>query len=104
MPNPASTRRAIGLGVYLLIGTVLAAAAKGQEIPAHYERAQQALKSNQPAVAAQEFRAILLLDPRNAEAHANLGVIAFTQGNYAEAAQDFRAALKLQPALWNAQA
>jgi tetratricopeptide (TPR) repeat protein len=51
-----------------------------------------------------EFQAILNLDPNNAEAHANLGLIAFAGANYEAAAHELRAALKIRPSLWNAQA
>jgi tetratricopeptide (TPR) repeat protein len=74
------------------------------EIEQHYQRAQAALEAKQDAVAAQEFRAILRLDPSNASAHANLGVVAYDANDYAQAAQEFRAALRLQPKLWNAEA
>src|SRR2546429_7233234 len=74
------------------------------EIEQHYKKAQEALRAQQDAVAIREFREILRLDPRNASAHANLGVIAFTDKDYVEACQEFRAALKLQPSLRNAQA
>ena len=74
------------------------------EIEQHYEKAQAALNSNQNAVAEKEFGEILRLDPKNASAHANLGVIAFAEKNYPQASQEFRAALKLKPDLWNAKA
>ena len=74
------------------------------EIERHYQRAQAALQANQSAVAASEFREILRLDPANASAHANLGMIAYQSNDYALASQEFRAALKLQPKLWNAEA
>ena len=74
------------------------------EIERHYKRAQEALQSRQDAVAVREFREILRLDPKNASAHANLGVIAFTQKDYAQASQEFRTALKLQSPLWSATA
>jgi tetratricopeptide (TPR) repeat protein len=73
------------------------------EIQQHYRRAQEALQANQNAVATKELQEILRLDPKNASAHANLGVIAFSQKEYAQAAQEFRAALKTQPSLWNAE-
>ncbi|MGO9270521.1 MAG: tetratricopeptide repeat protein [Terriglobia bacterium] len=66
----------------------------------HYEKAQAALHSNQSAVAEREFREILRLDPKNASAHANLGVIAYSEKDYTRASQEFRAALNLQPNLW----
>ncbi len=50
------------------------------------------------------FRAALARDPNNVEARANLGVIAFVDGNCAEAAVHFRKALKLQPSLHRAEA
>lgn len=92
----------LATGLILLVAT--SAPASETEIQQHYRRAQQALAAKQDAVAAREFREILRLDPRNASAHANLGVIAFGERNYAEASQEFRAALKLQPSLWNAKA
>lgn len=75
-----------------------------QGIQEHYRRAQEARQAGQNASAAKEFREILRLDPHNAEAHANLGVIAYTEKDYAQAAQEFQSALKLRPSLWNAQA
>ena len=50
-----------------------------REIEQHYKKAQEALRAKQDAIAIREFRAILRLDPGNASAHANLGVIAFTE-------------------------
>lgn len=76
----------------------------GSEIQHHYKRAQEALQAHQDSVAIKEFREILRLDPTNSSAHANLGVIAYTQRDYAQASQEFRAAIKLQPSLWNAKA
>ena len=46
----------------------------------------------------------LSLDPKNVNAQANLGVLLFFQGNYAEAIPHMRAALQLQPDLWRIQA
>jgi tetratricopeptide (TPR) repeat protein len=82
----------------------LAQSAQSAEIRLHYERAQSDLQANRPGDAALEFQAILRLDPNNAEAHANLGLIAFAGANYEAAAHDLRAALKIRPSLWNAQA
>lgn len=74
------------------------------EIEQHYRKAQAALQSKQNEEAAKEFREILRLDPRNASAHANLGIVAFQENDYAQAAQEFRTALQLRPDLWNAKA
>lgn len=67
-------------------------------------RAAEYLKANDPASAAKEFTAVLALDPRNAEAYANLGVIAFLQHDYKNAAQYLRGALALDPSLAKTEA
>jgi tetratricopeptide (TPR) repeat protein len=81
-----------------------AGGSRQQEVQLHLQRAQEALRVNDPETAVREYRATLSLDPQNIDAQANLGVIAFMQGQYAEAAEDFRQALKLDPALWKVQA
>ena len=75
-----------------------------QEIQKHYKLATNAMQGGQNDTALKEFREILRLDPKNAEAHANIGVIAYTEKEYAQAAEEFRTALKLRPSLWNAEA
>ncbi|MGO9272586.1 MAG: tetratricopeptide repeat protein [Terriglobia bacterium] len=75
-----------------------------QEIQKHYERATGARQAGQNDVAVKEFREILRLDPHNAEAHANIGVIMYAEKDYVQAAEEFRAALKLRSSLWNARA
>jgi len=95
----------VGILPFLIVVSGLAAQTGNRtEIEQHFAKAQAALHSNQNAIAENEFRAILRLDPKNAIAHANLGVIAYTEKQYANASQEFRAALKLQPKLWNAMA
>ncbi len=83
---------------------LVAQAPNWQEIRSHYQRGKDAMQAKQNDVAAKEFREILRLDPRNAEAHANLGVIAYTSKEYSQALEQFRAALQLRPSLWNAEA
>ncbi|HTW61967.1 MAG TPA: hypothetical protein VMD55_09170, partial [Terracidiphilus sp.] len=46
-------------------------------LAADLERGQAALKAKDSAAAAEAFRDALRIDPTNAEAHANLGAIAF---------------------------
>lgn len=75
-----------------------------QEIRAHYEAAEKALNTNHLDIAEREFKAILRIDPANAEVLANLGLVAFKRNDYAMASREFQAALKLNPALWNAEA
>jgi len=94
-------------GLAVVAGLLMSPLVQAQdrnEIELHYKRAQEALRAGKSDIAAQEFREILRLQPSNAQAHANLGVIAFTGGNYTLASEEFRAALKLEPALWNATA
>jgi len=80
------------------------AAPRPADVRAHLQKAEAYLKAKDPDSAAREFNAVLALDPRNAEAHANLGVIAFSQGDCQSAAQNLRQALAVEPALAKAQA
>lgn len=74
------------------------------EVKKYLEQGQQALKENRPDTAAKAYRAILKIDPANVEAHANLGVVAMVQGDWAGAAAELQKALKLQPSHWKVQA
>src|SRR5947209_492810 len=67
------------------------------EVQKHAALAQQALQTNKPADAISEFQAILTLDPKNLDALANLGVVEFFQGDFAQATGQLRAALEVQP-------
>lgn len=75
----------------------------GDDLRTYLQRAEDALKEKNLPLAAEQFRAVLKLDPHNAEALANLGVLAYSQGNCADAEQDLRSALKAQPSLVNAE-
>ena len=75
-----------------------------EEIMVHYKRAEAALEAGHPETAAAEFKEILQLDPGNAEASANLGVIAYKQTDFLQAKQLFASALKENPSLWDAKA
>jgi tetratricopeptide (TPR) repeat protein len=100
-----SLRSVSGFSALILLCANLAGQTdNSREIQVLYTRAQEAMKANQLETAAQGFREVLRLDPNSAEARANLGLIAFKEGNYAEAAQSLQAALKLKPSLWTAQA
>lgn len=82
---------------------VAQAHAPGGELAGDLQRGQAALKANDQAAAAEDFRAALKIDPANAEAHANLGAIAFFQGDCSGAMRDLRSALSSAPSLENAQ-
>jgi tetratricopeptide (TPR) repeat protein len=75
-----------------------------QQIQEHARKAQEYLQQNRPDLAIPEFKAIVALEPNNADARGNLGVLLFFQGAYADAIPQLRAALKMQPSLWKIQA
>src|SRR4030095_173451 len=55
-------------------------------------------------LAAGELQAVVALDPKNADARNNLGVLLFFSGDCAQAVPQLRAAVTLLPALANTQA
>jgi tetratricopeptide (TPR) repeat protein len=77
---------------------------KQQEIQAHMQRAQQALRSSNFAAAEREFRAVVTLDPNDLDARGNVGVMRFFQSDWTGAAEQFRKVLEMQPKVWKVQA
>lgn len=75
-----------------------------QQIASHAQKAAEYLREKRPDLAAPEFQAIVALDPQNVDARANLGVLLFFQGKYADAIPQLREALKLNPDLPKIQA
>jgi len=88
----------------LLAGFSQSIPTRQQQIESHARKAAEFLKENKPDLAVPEFRAIVALNPSNVDALANLGVLLFFQGAYADAIPELRAALKLQPTLSKIQA
>jgi len=92
----------------MLVGGALAgpqtATSRAAMVHDHLRKAAEYLKANDPDAASKEFSAVLTLDPKNAEAYANLGVIAFYQRDYPKASQDLRKALAIDPSLSKTQA
>jgi len=90
-----------GLALLLAAASSLAQANgdQQQEFAAHIQRAKGYLDQKQPALAIPELQAAVAIDPTNADAQANLGVLLFFQGKAAESIPHFRAALKGQPGL-----
>jgi tetratricopeptide (TPR) repeat protein len=70
---------------------------KRSEIHDHLRRRPSISKANDPAPAVKEFDAVLALDPKNAEANANLGVIAFFQRDYLNASQHLQRHWRMTP-------
>jgi tetratricopeptide (TPR) repeat protein len=96
--------RPVVLILTLLVSSLAATSAQTGTPPTagihdHLRKAEEYLRANDPNAAVQEFDAVLALDPRNAEAYANLGVIAFFRRNYQEASRNFRKALAIDPSL-----
>jgi len=79
-------------------------AAQGSDLGAELQRGHAALDANDQANAAEAFRAALKLDPGNADAHANLGFMAFLHGDCPAAEPEFQSALRTAPDLTNALA
>jgi tetratricopeptide (TPR) repeat protein len=77
---------------------------KTGEIKSHLVSAEAALRRNDQDSAAREFRDVLALDPENAEARANLGVMAFARGDLTSASADLRLALRSRPSLTKVEA
>src|SRR5436305_6273674 len=80
------------------------AASKSAELQGHINRVEAALRTNDMETASREFRAVLALDPKNTEAHANLGVIEFFRNDCQSATQDLRQAVAAKPSLARAEA
>jgi tetratricopeptide (TPR) repeat protein len=74
------------------------------EIHEHLRKAAEYLKGKDPNSAVKEFDAVLALDPKNAEAYANLGVIAFFQHDYGKAAENLHKALAIDPSFTKTEA
>jgi len=101
-------KRTLSLFALLLTATTACfsqtAPSPQQHIQEHTRKAQEYLRQNRPDLAVPEFKAIVALEPNNADARGNLGVLLFFQGAYADAIPELRAALKMQPSLWKIQA
>ena len=101
------TRDVIGwLWAVLFLGLVSSfpQASRQQQIESHKHQAAEFLREKKLDSAADEFRAILAIDPKDADARGNLGVVLFFQGNYRDAIPQLRAALKLEPTAFKIQA
>ena len=73
-------------------------------IAAHRAKAQQYLSDKQPKLAIAELQAVAALDPSDAEARANLGVLEFFAGQYGAAEPQLKFAVAAKPDLWRIRA
>jgi tetratricopeptide (TPR) repeat protein len=97
--------RSVLSGLFLLGAISLAVAGQTppkekEQIAQHERLAQQYLREQRPDLAIQELKKVVALDPSNVEAYANLGVLLFFRGEYADAVPELRIATKIQPNLW----
>jgi len=96
------------VGAMRLLGPALsdaqATADQAKEMAAHQQKAQQYVREKQPKLAIPEYEAMVALDPGNLESRADLGVLLFFQGNYAEALPQLKAAIGIKPDLWRIRA
>jgi tetratricopeptide (TPR) repeat protein len=83
-----------------VVVVVLAAALSAQhDLRTIYAEAQQAQASGDLATATRKYEAIIRLEPRMAEAYANLGNLYYQQGDAARAKATYQKALELKPEL-----
>ncbi len=96
------------VGALLLLGPALsvsqATVDHSSEMAAHRQRWQQYVRDKQPKLAILELQAMVALDPADVESRANLGVLLFFQGSYAEALPQLKAAIAIKPDLWRIRA
>jgi len=100
--------RLVITGIGILLGSALcfaqATGDKQREIDLHTRKAQALLLEKKPDLAIPELQALVKLDPANADAQANLGVLLFFRQDYKNALPHLQDALKLHPGLWKIQA
>jgi Tfp pilus assembly protein PilF len=88
------------LGTASSITAQSAAGSKAQQIQMHEQKARELISQKKPELAAKEYGAILVLDPQNVDAQANLGVLLYFQKDYAGAEPHLRNAVDQQPDLF----
>jgi tetratricopeptide (TPR) repeat protein len=95
----------IGTGLLLSSGLCFAqvAADTQEQIARHNRKIQQYLQEEKPDLAIPEFQAVVALDPNNADARGNLGVLLFFKGDCVQAAPQLRAATTQKEGLWRIQ-
>ena len=73
---------------------------KARQLAEHQQKAAQYLQQKKPSLAVPELQAVVALDPTNMAARANLGVLLFFDGRFAEAIPQLKEAVTIQPDLW----
>ena len=70
-----------------------------EQLAAHFHAGQQALRHGELRQAEEEFKKVLALDPKLAEAQVNLGLVYHALGEYSQSAENLSAALRQKPDL-----
>ena len=70
-----------------------------EQLAAHFRAGQQALRHGELRQAEEEFKKVLALDPKLAEAQVNLGLVYHALGEYSQSAESLSAALRQKPDL-----
>lgn len=70
----------------------------------HLAKAQQDIRAHRPDLAIPEYEALVKLNPSDADAQANLGVLLYFGHKFEQAAPHLRAALQLKPDIYKLQA
>jgi len=105
MPRrPVCARLAILVLAFAISVAAQTTASPAAAIRDHLRKAAEYLKANDQDSAVKEFEVVLALDPKNADAYANLGVVAFFRRDYQKAAQYLGKALAIDPSLAKTQA
>jgi len=71
-----------------------------EQIAQHEQLAWQYEREQRPDLAIPELKKIVALDPNNLKACADLGVLLFFRGEYADAVPQLQTAINIQPNLW----
>jgi cytochrome c-type biogenesis protein CcmH/NrfG len=97
-----------GLALVILLPALTLAQApatpQAQQLASHKRLAQRYLAEKKPELAIPELQAVVQLDPADIDSRANLGVLLFFGGKYAEAVPELRAAVAARPGLAKIQA
>ncbi len=101
-------RSIVLFGLLLLPCTAISAVSqsvpsKKQQAEQHIRASQQYLQQQRPDLAIPELQKAVALEPQNADARGNLGVLLFFRRDYAGAVPELRVAVKLKPDLWKLQ-
>ena len=93
-----------GLALVIAGGLAAAQSETKRSVPALEQQVEEHLRAQKPQLAIPLLREIVSIDPQNANAQNNLGVLLFFEGKYPEAIPHLTAVLRAQPNLWRTEA